>query len=621
MREEGASSESSALEPSSAGAHEGSTARSPLADAHERSLATRLHDYFELTKPKVVALIVFTAIVGMLLAAPDVPPLPLAIYATLGIWLAAASAAAINHVLDRRIDAEMARTRRRPIPTGHVSEVNALLFAFALGLASMLILALLVNPLTAMLTFASLIGYSVIYTLWLKRATPQNIVIGGAAGAAPPVLGWSAITDSVDPNALLLFLIIFTWTPPHFWALAIARRDDYAKVGLPMLPVTHGIEFTRLHILLYTILLVVVTLLPYLTGMSGLVYLVGTLVLDVMFLRHALVLMRGTGLPIRTFRFSINYLMWLFALLLVDHYVIATARAETLPATTDIATRAVATLKVPGSPDFLAADGADVWVTNDGRVEKLRAGEAKPVSTIRAPAPCGAMVIAFESLWVANCRDAALTQIDTNHRRIKTVILTGLADPNGELSIAAGANSIWLLTDAKGVLSRIDPDSGKVIATVKVKPGSFAAVFGFGAVWVTNTDEVTGSVQCIDPATNSVVATIPVGPTPRFLAVGEGGVWTLNQGDGSVTRIDPHSRRVVATIAVGVPGFGGDIATGAGRVWVRATNVLLSAIDPATNTVVARFGPPAGSGGVRVAGDTVWVTAHDIHTVWAMRSD
>src|SRR6185295_4836415 len=285
--------------------------------------SARLHDYFELTKPKVVALIVFTAVVGMLLATPALPPLSIAAYATLGIWLAASSAAAINHVLDRRIDAEMARTRRRPIPTGHVNEVSALLFALALGLASMLILALLVNPLTALLTFASLIGYSVIYTLWLKRATPQNIVIGGAAGAAPPVLGWTAITNSVDPNALLLFLIIFTWTPPHFWALAIARRDDYAKVGLPMLPVTHGIEFTRLHILLYTILLVIVTLLPYLTGMSGLIYLGGALILDALFLRHALVLLRGTELPIRTFRFSINYLMWLFALLLVDHYFVA----------------------------------------------------------------------------------------------------------------------------------------------------------------------------------------------------------------------------------------------------------------------------------------------------------
>jgi protoheme IX farnesyltransferase len=297
-------------------ANSDSTTAAPAAGA-------RLRDYWELTKPKVVALIVFTAIVGMLLATPGLPPPRVLLFATLGIWLAAASAAAINHVLDRRIDAEMVRTRRRPIPSGHVSEVAALLFAFALGLAAMLILALLVNPLTALLTFASLIGYSVIYTLWLKRATPQNIVIGGAAGAAPPVLGWAAVTNSVDPNALLLFLIIFTWTPPHFWALAIARRDDYAKANIPMLPVTHGLEFTRLHILLYTILLVIVTLLPWLTGMSGLIYLAGVLILDVIFLRYAWALRKGgrVELPMRTFRYSVNYLMLLFALLLVDHYV------------------------------------------------------------------------------------------------------------------------------------------------------------------------------------------------------------------------------------------------------------------------------------------------------------
>jgi protoheme IX farnesyltransferase len=283
----------------------------------------RLRDYWELTKPKVVALIVFTAIVGMLLATPGLPPVRALGFATLGIWLAAASAAAINHVLDRRIDAQMLRTRRRPIPSGHVSEVAALLFAFALGLAAMLMLALLVNPLTALLTFASLIGYSVIYTTWLKRATPQNIVIGGAAGAAPPVLGWAAVTNSVDANALLLFLIIFTWTPPHFWALAIARRDDYAKAGIPMLPVTHGIEFTRLHILLYTILLVIVTLLPFLTGMSGLIYLAGALILDAIFLRYAWALRKGSRLelPMRTFKYSVNYLMLLFALLLLDHYL------------------------------------------------------------------------------------------------------------------------------------------------------------------------------------------------------------------------------------------------------------------------------------------------------------
>ncbi len=282
-----------------------------------------MRDYWQLTKPRVVALVVFTAIVGMFLATPGLPPPDALGFGTLGIWLAAASAAAINHVLDRRIDAEMARTRYRPIPTGHVTETAALLFAFALGLASMLILALLVNSLTALLTFASLIGYSVVYTVWLKRATPQNIVIGGAAGAAPPVLGWAAVTNSVDPHALLLFLIIFTWTPPHFWALAIARRDDYAKVGIPMLPVTHGVEFTRLHILLYTILLTLVTLLPYLTGMSGLLYLAGVVVLDAVFLWFALAMKKGQrlGLPMRTFKYSVNYLILLFALLLGDHYL------------------------------------------------------------------------------------------------------------------------------------------------------------------------------------------------------------------------------------------------------------------------------------------------------------
>ncbi len=294
----------------------------PVAQA-DRS-GSQLRDYWELTKPKVVALVVFTAIVGMFLAAPRLPPLSALAFGTLGIWLAAASAAAINHVLDRRIDAEMVRTRRRPIPTGHVSEAAALLFAFALGLAAMLILALLVNPLTALLTFLTLIGYSVVYTVWLKRATPQNIVIGGAAGAAPPVLGWTAVTNSVDPNALLLFLIIFTWTPPHFWALAIARRDDYARAGIPMLPVTHGLDFTRLQILLYTILLCIVTILPYVTGMSGLLYLAGALVLDAVFLKFAWQLLRRGGrieLPMRVFKYSVNYLMLLFALLLVDHYV------------------------------------------------------------------------------------------------------------------------------------------------------------------------------------------------------------------------------------------------------------------------------------------------------------
>ncbi len=285
---------------------------------------SRLRQFYELTKPRVVALIVLTSVVGSLLATRGMPPLGRLIWGNLGIGLAAASAAALNQILDARIDATMARTRMRPLPTGALNEREALIFALLLGAASMLMLWLLVNPLTAVLTFASLIGYAVIYTLWLKRATPQNIVIGGAAGAAPPVLGWIAITNSFDPHALLLFLIIFTWTPPHFWALAIARRDDYAKVNIPMLPVTHGVEFTRLHVLLYTIILALVTLLPWLTGMSGLVYLAAALVLNALFLRQVIQLKRSTAreLPMRVFRFSVQYLMWLFLALLADHYVI-----------------------------------------------------------------------------------------------------------------------------------------------------------------------------------------------------------------------------------------------------------------------------------------------------------
>jgi protoheme IX farnesyltransferase len=280
--------------------------------------------YLELTKPKVVSLIVFTAIVGSFLATPGLPPLTVLVFANLGIALAAASAASINHVLDRRIDEQMARTRRRPLPTGQLTESHALAFAAVLGVASMTVLVLLVNVLTAVLTFVSLIGYAVIYTVWLKRATPQNIVIGGAAGAAPPVLGWAAVTNSIDPNALLLFLIIFIWTPPHFWALAIARRDDYARAGIPMLPVTHGVEHTRLQVLLYTVLLALVTLMPFLTHMSGLIYLAAALLLNGQFLYHAWLMKKTTRQreqPMRVFRFSINYLMWLFAALLVDHYV------------------------------------------------------------------------------------------------------------------------------------------------------------------------------------------------------------------------------------------------------------------------------------------------------------
>ena len=279
--------------------------------------------YYALTKPRVVALIVLTAVVGSLLAVNGVPPLDRLVFGNLGIGLAAACAATLNQVLDARIDAKMARTRTRPLPTGGLSEAAALMFAAVLGVISMLMLWLLVNPLTAVLTFASLIGYAVIYTLWLKRATPQNIVIGGAAGAAPPVLGWAAITGTIQPHALLLFLIIFAWTPPHFWALAIARREDYAKVDIPMLPVTHGVAFTRLHVLLYTIILALVTLLPWLTGMSGVLYLVVALGLNAAFLKHVIRLKRSEAreLPMKVFHFSVQYLMWLFLALLVDHYL------------------------------------------------------------------------------------------------------------------------------------------------------------------------------------------------------------------------------------------------------------------------------------------------------------
>ena len=279
--------------------------------------------YLALTKPKVVALIILTAVVGTLLATPGWPPLDALLLGNLGIGLSAASAATLNQFLDQRIDARMLRTRSRPLPTGGLSDRQALTFAAVLGVASMVILYCWVNALTAALTFASLIGYAVVYTVWLKRATPQNIVIGGAAGAAPPVLGWAAVTGTIDPHALLLFLIIFTWTPPHFWALAIARRDDYAKVGIPMMPVMYGIEFTRLNVLLYTVIMVLVTLLPYLTGMSGLLYLAAALGLNGFFLYYALALKLTTRveLPMKLFRFSIQYLMWLFLALLVDHYL------------------------------------------------------------------------------------------------------------------------------------------------------------------------------------------------------------------------------------------------------------------------------------------------------------
>lgn len=287
------------------------------------ALRARPHEYYELCKPRVVMLIVFTAIVGMFLAVPGLPPLPTLLWATLGIGLQAASAAAINQIIDRNIDARMARTCGRPLVTGALTMTESIAFATVIGLVGFGLLWWLVNPLTAVLTQLTLVGYAGIYTLYLKRATPQNIVIGGAAGAAPPVLGWVAITGELHAHALILFGIIFIWTPPHFWALAIERHKEYAAADIPMLPVTHGLEFTRTQVLLYTILLLAMTVLPYATGMSGLFYLVGALGLGGLFLYYAVRLKFAPvpGLPMKTFGYSIVYLMAIFTLLLVDHYL------------------------------------------------------------------------------------------------------------------------------------------------------------------------------------------------------------------------------------------------------------------------------------------------------------
>jgi protoheme IX farnesyltransferase len=286
-------------------------------------MSGKFGEYLQLTKPRVVALLVFCAVIGMFLAVPGMPPWRALVWGTLGIWLASASAAAFNHLIDQRIDKLMARTAHRPLATGHLAPTQVLTFALALGVLSMLVLVFLVNPLTALLTFGGLIGYAVIYTAYLKRATPQNIVIGGLAGAIPPVLGWTAVTGSLHPFALQLCLIIFVWTPPHFWALAIFRRDDYARAQVPMLPVTHGVTYTRWHVFFYTILLVLVTLLPTLTGHSGLVYLGGAVVLGAGFLYYAVRLLNPPDefFALKVFNYSIVYLMALFAFLLVDHYL------------------------------------------------------------------------------------------------------------------------------------------------------------------------------------------------------------------------------------------------------------------------------------------------------------
>jgi protoheme IX farnesyltransferase len=286
-------------------------------------IATGWRDFYTLTKPRVVQLLVFTAVIGMLLSTPGMVPWDVLVFGSLGIGLAAASGAAVNQVLDRRFDEAMARTRGRPLPMGRVSERDAMAFALALGLIGIGMLTLLINPLTALLTFFALIGYAVIYTVYLKRTTPQNIVIGGAAGAAPPMLGWAALQNEVSGYSLLLFLIIFMWTPPHFWALAIARKSDYEKAAIPMLPVTHGVEVTKAYVFNYTVLLAIVTLLPFVTGMSGILYLIGALLLGAGFIYYAALLRRSddSRVAMQTFHYSISYLVALFSFLLLDHYI------------------------------------------------------------------------------------------------------------------------------------------------------------------------------------------------------------------------------------------------------------------------------------------------------------
>ncbi len=287
------------------------------------TVTVRWQDYLELCKPRVVALMLLTSVVGMLLATTEAVPWQALLWGNLGIALLAGAAAAINHIVDRKIDSVMARTMRRPLVQGRIDNRHALLFAFTLALSGLAILGFLVNALTAWLTLASLIGYAVVYTGFLKRATPQNIVLGGLAGAAPPLLGWTAVTNEVHPHALLLVLIIFAWTPPHFWALAVHRKAEYAKAGIPMLPVTHGDAYTKLHILLYTFMLLAASLLPYISGMTGLLYLAGALLLGLRFLYWAVVMLLNSRehAAIKTFRYSIVYLMALFVVLLVDHYL------------------------------------------------------------------------------------------------------------------------------------------------------------------------------------------------------------------------------------------------------------------------------------------------------------
>lgn len=303
----------------------------PLSNGKREGLVTELtknqavswRDYYEMCKPRVVMLMILTSLVGMFLAVPGMVPLDVLILGNIGIALIASSGAVVNHLIDHKVDMIMKRTINRPIPQGRVDQRQAAIFAAVIGIIGMVIMLVWVNPLSAWLSLASFIGYAFIYTGYLKRATPQNIVIGGLSGAMPPLLGWSAVTGTIEPGALILVLIIFAWTPPHFWALAIHRKDDYAKTGIPMLPVTHGVHVTKIHIVLYTIIMILVSILPYLTGMSGPIYLLAAIVLGLGFLAWSLLLMfrQKDTTAMDTFRYSIIYLMVLFVVLLVDHYL------------------------------------------------------------------------------------------------------------------------------------------------------------------------------------------------------------------------------------------------------------------------------------------------------------
>jgi streptogramin lyase len=294
------------------------------------------------------------------------------------------------------------------------------------------------------------------------------------------------------------------------------------------------------------------------------------------------------------------------------------------PAYVDIPGRAIATIVVPGYVDFLAADGRAVWATNTDRVERFEVDRSGPVATVQVPGACGAMIVADGSLWVASCSRSSVYRIDLSSHDVQAIIESGLADPTGELSLAAGAGSIWVLSDRAGILSRIDVETNDVVARIEVLPDSFAAAFGGGAVWISNTgpasDRSSGSIQRVDPGQNLVVRTIPTGPAPCFLAADASSVWTLNWGDGSVTGIDVATDDVLVTLPLGMTGGGGDLDIDKGRVWVRGTDTLLAALDPVTYDVTHVFGPPAGSGAVRVADDLVWITAHDINTIWALET-